>query len=145
MNCYTSSVNYINRTHCQIPFYILNPGDLSGKRTAVHVRSTAQQAEISISLRCGTIDLPKVIRMVIPSIGSQLNYAVCRQVNNPIFFQWITDWVLRRSLVSCIFLGLPAGLTWRTLFLYLPRVKLSYRLTIVCFTAFAVCMCLAVY
>jgi hypothetical protein len=145
VNCYTSFVNYINRTHSQIPFWMLNPRDPSGKRTAVNVRYTAQQAEISISLRWGIIDLSKVLRMVLPSIGSQFNYAVCRKGNNPIFFQWVTDCVLRRSLVSCGFLDLPAGLTWRTSFLYFPLVKIRYRLTVACFTDFAVCLCLAVY
>jgi len=44
--------------------------------------------------------------MVLPSIGSKLNYAVCPT----------------GSFIVRSYLGLPAGLTWRTLFLYLrPR------------------------
>jgi len=71
--------------------------------------------------------------MVLPSIGSQLNYAVCRQGKNPVFVQSFTGWALRRPLVSCFFLGLPVGITLRASFLYLPLEKQRHRLTVACF------------
>ena len=72
--------------------------------------------------------------MVLPNIGSQLNYAG----NNPVFVQSVTGWAVRRSLIPRVFLGLPAGLNLRTSFLYLPIEKLRYRLAVACFKALQV-------
>jgi len=52
-----------------------------------HIWADWHTAEISISYFSEIIDLRSVLRMVLPSIGSLLDYAVCRHESNPIFVQ----------------------------------------------------------
>jgi hypothetical protein len=126
------------------PVYILKPGSLSRKRTAVPVRFPVQQTEISISYGWGIIDLRYVLSMVLPSSGSQLNYAVCCYGNNPIFVQSVTGWSLHRSLVSCVFLGLPARLHIKDIVFVSSARETKVQVKGRVFRGFAGCSCVAV-